>query len=64
MKLKGVTKLDKRNKTLLKKFEDEIVSENCDLTTLFSVYGQFSLIVTFYRKKKTELGTKKSLTQL
>ena len=44
MKLCPVTKLDKRNKTSLKKIYDEVMSENCDFITIFSIYGQFGEI--------------------
>ena len=41
MKLGPVTKLDKRNKTTLKKFEDDT---NCDAIVFFLVNGQFGAI--------------------
>ena len=44
MKLGPVTKLDKRNKTTTKKFDDEVMSANCDVITIFSIYGQFAAI--------------------
>ena len=71
MKLGPVTKLDKRNKTKSKKFDDDAVSANCDTIVIFLVYGQFgairipdvyfvklkfSLIVNFY-VTKTERKT-------
>ena len=73
MKLGPVTKLDKRNKTISKKF-DNVMSENCGIIVIFLIYSQFgatvqsvkcifSFIVTFYLIK-TENRTKKSLTQL
>ena len=34
-KLGPVTKLDKRNKTKSKKFDDDVISENCDVTVIF-----------------------------
>ena len=73
MKLGPVTKLDKRNKTFSKKF-DNVMLENCGIIVIFLIYNQFgaivqsvkcifSFIVTFY-STKTENRTKKSLTQL
>ena len=44
MKLGPVTKLDKINKTLSKTFDDDDVSENCDITVIFSIYGEFVVI--------------------
>ena len=44
MKLGPVTKLDKRNKTTSKKFDDDVISENCDVIAIFSIYGQFGAI--------------------
>ena len=41
MKLRPVTKLDKRNKTTSKKFDDDVMSENCDVIVIFRVFGQF-----------------------
>ena len=35
MKLEPVTKLDKRNKTTSNKFDDNDMSENCDVITIF-----------------------------
>ena len=35
MKLGTVTKLDKRNKTTSKNFDDDIMSENCDVSSFF-----------------------------
>ena len=40
MKLRPVTKLDKRNKTTSKKFDDDVMSENCDVIVIFRVFGQ------------------------
>ena len=44
MKLGPVTKLDKRNKARSKKFDDNIVSENCDVIVIFSIYSQIRAI--------------------
>ena len=39
MKLGPVTKLDKRNKTTSKKFDDGVMSENCDVIVIFQIFG-------------------------
>ena len=44
MKLKPVTKSDRRNKTTSKKFDDDVMSENCDVIAIFPIYGQFGAI--------------------
>ena len=44
MKLGAITKLDKINKVTLKKFDDDAISENCDVTIIFLIYGQFGTI--------------------
>ena len=44
MKLGPVTKLDKRNTARLKKFDDDFMSENCDIINIFQIYGQFGAI--------------------
>ena len=44
MKLKPVTKLDKRNKTTAKKIDDNFISANCDVIVIFPIYGQFGAI--------------------
>ena len=44
MKLGPVTKLDKRNKTTSKKFNDDFISANCDAIVIFPIYGQFGAI--------------------
>ena len=44
MKLGPVTKLDKRNKVKSKKFDGDVMSENCDVTAAFPIYGQFGTI--------------------
>ena len=72
MKLGTVSKLDKRNKKTLKRFENVVMSKNYDVITIFLIYDQFGLIPkpdsrrivgTFYLTK-TENRTKQSLTQL
>ena len=35
MKLGPITKIDKRNKTTSKKFNDDVMSENCDVIVIF-----------------------------
>ena len=44
MKLGPGTKIDKRNKTTPKKFDDNIMSENCDVIAIFPIYSQFVAI--------------------
>ena len=39
MKLGPVIKLDKRNKTTSNKFDDDVMSENCDGIAIFSIYS-------------------------
>ena len=41
MKLGLVTKPDKRNKILSKKISNYVMSKNCDVMVIFSIYGQF-----------------------
>ena len=41
MKLGPVTKLNKGNKTKPKKFDHEVMSQNCDVIVIFSIYCQF-----------------------
>ena len=41
MKLGSVTKLDKRNKTISKKFDHNVMSQNCDVIVIFPIYCQF-----------------------
>ena len=44
MKLGPVSKLDERNKTASKKFDDNVMSANCDVTVIFPIYDQFGAI--------------------
>ena len=44
MKPGPVTKLDKRNKTESKKFDDDVMSENLDVIVIFPIYDQFGAI--------------------
>ena len=38
------TKLDKKNKTILKKIDDNVMSANCDVIFIFPIYDQFGAI--------------------
>ena len=44
MKLGPVTKRDRRYKATSKKIDDDFISENFDVITIFPVYGQFGAI--------------------
>ena len=44
MTLGPVTKYDKRNKTASKKFDDDVMPENCEITVIFPIYDQFGAI--------------------
>ena len=44
MKLGSVTKLGKRNKAASKKFDVDVMSENCDVTVIFRIFGQFGAV--------------------
>ena len=44
MKLRPVTKLEKRNKTTSKNFDDDAMSEDCDIIATFPIYDQFGAI--------------------
>ena len=44
MKLGPVPKLDKRNKTTSKKFDDDVMSENCDVIVIFQIFCQFGAV--------------------
>ena len=39
-----VTKLDKRNKTMSKKLDDDAMLENCDAIVIFQIFGQFGAV--------------------
>ena len=41
MKHGPVTKLDKRNKAILKKTGDDVMLGNCDIILIFPIYSQF-----------------------
>ena len=44
MKVGPVTKINKKNAATLKKFDDDVLSANCDVIAVFSIYGQFGAI--------------------
>ena len=44
MNLGPVTKLDKRDKTTSKKFNVDVISENCDVIDIFRIFGQFGAV--------------------
>ena len=44
MKLGPVTKLDKTNKTVSKKIEDDVIPENHDVIAIFPIYGKSGAI--------------------
>ena len=44
MKRGTVTKLDKKNKTTSKKFDDGVMPENCDVIVIFQIFGQFGSV--------------------
>ena len=44
MKLGPVTKPDKRIKTPSKKYDNNVMSENCDAIVVFLIYGKFGAI--------------------
>ena len=80
MKLRLVTKLDKKNKTTSKTFDDDVMSKNCDVIVIFRIFSQFGAVrrpvsgtesakvmfsvIAAFCLTKTENRTKKSLTQL
>ena len=41
MKLGPITKLDKRNKTTSKKYDNDVMTKNCDVIAIVLIYGQF-----------------------
>ena len=44
IKLRPVTKLDKKNKTKSKEIDNDVILVDCDDIIIFSVYGQFEAI--------------------
>ena len=41
MKLGPVTEIDKRKKTTSKKFDEEVISKNCDIISIFPIDSKF-----------------------
>ena len=41
IKLRPLTKLDKKNKAMLKKIDNDVTLVSCDVIIIISVYGQF-----------------------
>ena len=41
MKLEPVNKIDKRNKTTSNKLDDDVMSENCGVFVILSIYSRF-----------------------
>ena len=44
MKLRLVTKLDKRNNTTSKNFDGDVILANCNVIAIFPIYGEFGAI--------------------
>ena len=44
MKPRPVTKLDKRNITTSNKFDDDVMSENCNVIVIFRIFDQFEAV--------------------
>ena len=44
MKRGPVTKLDKRNKIMSKKFDVDVMLEKCDIIGIFQIFGQFGAV--------------------
>ena len=44
MKLKAVTKFDKRNNATLKKLNNDVMSVNWDVVVVFLIYGEFPAV--------------------
>ena len=80
MRFGPVTKLDKRNKTRSKKFDVDVMSENCDVMLFFGFFANLEhsggwvpdtesakvmfSVIVTLCITNTENRTKKSLTQL
>ena len=58
MKFAPITKLDKRNKTTSKKFDDGVMSQNCDAIFIFFIYGQFGVFIYGLIVFKTSINSK------
>ena len=50
MKLAPVTKLDKGDKTMAKRFDNDVMSANCNIIVIFPIYSQLGAI------RKTDSG--------
>ena len=44
MKFGPATKFNKRNKTMSKNFDNDIMLANCEVIAIFPIYGQFRAI--------------------
>ena len=44
MKLRTVTKLDKRNKKMSKNIDNDVMLENCDVIVIFWIFGQLGAV--------------------
>ena len=44
MNLRAIIKLNKKNKAVSKKFDDDVISANCDVIVIFSIYCQTGAI--------------------
>ena len=44
MKLRPVTKLEKRNKATSNIVDDDVMLENCDIIVIFWIFGQFGVV--------------------
>ena len=58
MKLGPVTRLDKRNKTTYKKFEDDAMPANCDVMSFFRFTAKLELSGTGFQSVKLTLSLK------
>ena len=47
MNLQPVTKLDDRNMVMLKKIDNDVMSENRDVIFIFPIYDRFGPFYTF-----------------
>ena len=64
MKFGPVTRLRKRNKTMSKKFDSDVMLENCDIIVIFPIYGQVGAIQKLDSKRivcKTYIFIKSNL---
>ena len=55
MKLGPVIKLDNRNKVASTKFDDDVMSDNCDVIVIVWIFGQFGAVLSAdsrYRVRK------------